>query len=63
MLARKVLENWWLWMAADVIYVALYLYKGLYLTSLLYVIFFALCVLGLVRWSKLMTPQTSAARG
>ena len=60
MLARKVLENWWLWMAADVIYVALYLYKGLYLTSLLYVIFFALCVVGLLRWQKLLVAPLKA---
>ena len=37
MLARKIIENWWLWMAADIIYVALYVYKALYLTAVLYV--------------------------
>ncbi len=54
MLARKIIENWLLWMAADVIYVALYVYKGLYLTAVLYVIFFALCVAGFVRWQRQM---------
>jgi len=58
MLARKLLENWWLWMAADVVYVALYIYKGLHLTAVLYMIFFALCVIGLVRWQKLMVAST-----
>jgi nicotinamide mononucleotide transporter len=58
MLARKILQNWWLWMAADVIYVALYLYKGLYLTGFLYVIFFGLCVVGLLRWQKLLIAST-----
>jgi nicotinamide mononucleotide transporter len=57
MLARKIIENWWLWMAADIIYVALYVYKGLYLTAVLYVVFFALCVLGLVRWQKLVVSS------
>ncbi len=52
MLARKIIDNWLLWMAADVLYVALYIYKGLYLTGVLYVIFFALCVAGWVRWQK-----------
>jgi nicotinamide mononucleotide transporter len=62
MLARKIIENWLLWMAADVIYVALYIYKGLYLTAVLYVIFFALCVAGLVRWQKqLVAPEAAAA--
>lgn len=48
----KKLESWLLWMAADVIYVPLYQYKGLTLTALLYVGFFALCVVGLVRWRR-----------
>jgi nicotinamide mononucleotide transporter len=61
MLARKIIDNWWLWMAADVIYVALYIYKGLYLTAVLYVIFFALCVLGLVRWQKLLAAPEARA--
>lgn len=63
MLARKIIENWWLWMAADIIYVALYVYKGLYLTAVLYVVFFALCVLGLVRWQKLVVRSQESAPG
>ncbi len=49
---RKRLESWWLWIAADVVYVPLYVYKELYLTSLLYVGFMALCVLGLLNWRR-----------
>ncbi len=49
---RKRLESWWLWIAADVVYVPLYAHKGLYLTSLLYVGFMALCATGLRGWSR-----------
>jgi nicotinamide mononucleotide transporter len=49
---RKRLESWWLWIAADVVYVPLYAYKELYLTSLLYIGFMTLCVLGLRGWSR-----------
>ncbi|MER5886035.1 nicotinamide riboside transporter PnuC [Streptomyces sp. NPDC001941] len=49
---RKLLESWWLWIAADVVYVPLYAHKGLYLTSLLYIGFMALCVAGLRGWSR-----------
>ncbi|MFE5977093.1 nicotinamide riboside transporter PnuC [Streptomyces sp. NPDC056460] len=54
---RKRLESWWLWIAADVVYVPLYAYKELYLTSLLYVGFMTLCVLGLRGWTKDLTAR------
>ncbi len=52
MLSRKLLENWWVWMTADVIYILLYCYKALYLTGFLYAIFFALCIAGYRGWHK-----------
>jgi nicotinamide mononucleotide transporter len=48
---RKKVESWWLWIAADVIYVPLYAYKNLWLTALLYLGFIYLCVVGLRAWS------------
>ena len=57
MLSRKLLENWWVWMAADVIYVLLYCYKGLYLTGILYAGFFALCVAGYRGWRKTLHSE------
>ena len=50
MLTKKIYENWFVWMTADVIYVGLYIYKGLYLTSVLYVIFFGMCAVGAKQW-------------
>jgi nicotinamide mononucleotide transporter len=52
MLSRKLLENWWVWMTADVIHIALYCYKSLYLTGALYLLFFAMCIAGYVGWRK-----------
>ncbi|MET9425687.1 nicotinamide riboside transporter PnuC [Streptomyces sp. NPDC006540] len=57
---RKRLESWWLWIAADVVYVPLYAYKELYLTSLLYIGFMALCVAGLRGWSRDVSVRREA---
>jgi len=52
MLSRKHIENWYVWIAVDIIYIGLYTYKQLYLTSLLYLIFMIMCVMGVVQWRK-----------
>jgi nicotinamide mononucleotide transporter len=57
MLTRKYLQNWHVWIATDVIYIALYGFKHLYLTSILYVIFLAMCLIGVRDWKKQVTAQ------
>jgi len=54
---KKYLESWWIWIAVDIIYVPLYLYKHLRLTSGLYFVFLLLCVMGLREWSRALRTQ------
>jgi nicotinamide mononucleotide transporter len=61
LMTRKVIEHWWIWMAADVIYIGLYASRHLYLTSLLYVVFFAMCVVGWREWLRESSAQRAAA--
>lgn len=52
LLARKVLENWWLWIAVNVGYVFLFWKKHLLLSAGLYAILLALAIAGLVEWQR-----------
>jgi nicotinamide mononucleotide transporter len=50
LLNTKRVETWLFWMAADVIYIPLYLSKGLDLTAIVYGLFLCMCVVGLRAW-------------
>jgi nicotinamide mononucleotide transporter len=52
LLNRKLLENWYFWIVVDVLYIPMYAYKELYLTSLLYVVFLAMATMGLLEWQR-----------
>jgi len=52
LLSRKKIENWHVWIAVDVLYVGLYVYKGLMLTAILYALFCAMALAGLLAWQK-----------
>jgi nicotinamide mononucleotide transporter len=58
MLARKLLENWGVWITADVIYIGLYAYRSLYLTAILYALFLTMCIVGLVSWRRTWLAAT-----
>ena len=54
MQTRKLLEAWLVWLAVDVFYVGMFLYKGLYPTAGLYAVFLYLAVMGFVEWRRSM---------
>jgi nicotinamide mononucleotide transporter len=62
LLGRKYVENWPLWIVVDVVAAALFAYKGLWLTSVLYVVFVALAWVGWRRWLAEAARPLAAAR-
>jgi nicotinamide mononucleotide transporter len=52
MLTRKLLGNWLVWVAVDVVYVGLFLATGLYPTAGLYAVFLVLATMGYVQWKR-----------
>jgi nicotinamide mononucleotide transporter len=58
LLGRKFVDNWAVWLLVNLVSVALFAYKGLWLTALLYAVFALLSVVGWRTWRRL-----EAARG
>ncbi|MDB5121408.1 MAG: nicotinamide mononucleotide transporter [Sphingobacteriales bacterium] len=51
-LARKIIENWLIWIFVDVIYIGVYVAKGLYLTSGMYALYVVIAAIGYLEWRK-----------
>jgi nicotinamide mononucleotide transporter len=52
MMTRKLIENWLIWIAVDVVYVGMFIYKGLYLTAFNYGIYLVLAGMGYIAWKR-----------
>ena len=52
MLARKMIEHWWLWIIVDSVSAGLYFYKALYPTAILFVIYTVMAIIGYRQWKK-----------
>lgn len=61
MMTRKLLENWLVWIAVDVVYVGMFLYKSLFVTAVLYAIFLGLAVAGYRQWTRSIEMRATAS--
>ena len=57
MLARKYVEQWLVWIAADVACAALYCYKDLWFTVGLYSLYAVIAVFGYRQWKRMMIKE------
>lgn len=60
LLARRVIENWVIWITVDVLCVFLYFDKNIKFIALEYFIFLLLAIFGLKSWRTLFLIQTKA---
>jgi nicotinamide mononucleotide transporter len=57
LLGRKLIENWAVWLFVNLVSIALFAVKGLWLTVVLYALFAALSVVGWRAWTRLQTAH------
>jgi nicotinamide mononucleotide transporter len=55
---RKRLENWYIWILVDTVYILIYLSKDLYLSAILYTVFLGLAIQGANEWRKVLGFST-----
>ena len=60
MMTRKLLENWIIWVAVDVVYIGMYIYKSLYVTAALYLVFLILSAMGYFQWRTSLRERAAA---
>lgn len=61
LLARKYQENWGVWVLVNGVSVALFAYKGYWLTVVLYAVFIPMSIAGWQAWARQIKPTTALA--
>jgi nicotinamide mononucleotide transporter len=57
MLAKKYIEHWFIWIFVDTLSAGLYIYKNLWPTVILFIVYTILAVTGYFEWKKSMLSQ------
>jgi len=59
-LAHKYLEQWFIWIAVDVVTCVLYFYKDIPFKASLYALYVVIAVMGYMKWRRMMEGSTRA---
>ena len=62
LLGRKYIENWPMWIVVNIVGIALFAYKGLWLTVGLYAVFAAMAVVGWQAWRQQLVAKKIATK-
>jgi nicotinamide mononucleotide transporter len=52
LMAKRRIENWIFWILGDLISIPMYIYKGYGITSVQYLVFTIMAIIGYVNWKK-----------
>lgn len=58
-LARKIIQNWLIWIFIDIVYVGMYISKDLYATAIMYALYVYIALVGYLDWRKLYREQAN----
>ncbi|MCH7742667.1 MAG: nicotinamide mononucleotide transporter [Proteobacteria bacterium] len=57
MTARKLIENWYVWLLVDIIATIVYIIKGIELYAVLYCVYIGMAVAGLIAWRATLVAR------
>ena len=61
-LAKKYIEQWWIWIIVDAELSVLYIYKGLPFTAILYGLYVIISIAAISKWKKMMKADAKTAQ-
>ena len=62
LMIKKILQSWLFWIIVDVVAIIIYAYKDLYFTTVLYVLFLVMAVMGYLEWKKAYNEEFAYER-
>jgi nicotinamide mononucleotide transporter len=62
LMIKKVLASWLFWIVVDLVAITIYCYKGLYFTTVLYVLFLIMAIIGYLEWRKAYNEEFAYER-